>query len=200
MNYDLEYSCITRIGEENMSENKEDLSMIDEDGLLHKIALDDREAFNCLYERLYRPIFAYALSILKNRHDAEEVMQDCFLKVRAAAHTYRGKGKARAWIFTIARNLCQMRFREQQKMMPVPIEDLDSQLIFESHSDPSLRLTLAAAFKVLNDQEHQIILLRAVSEMKFADIAGIMELRLPTVLSKYHRGLSKLRKELEGKL
>ncbi|MBQ1287621.1 MAG: hypothetical protein IIY22_03595 [Erysipelotrichaceae bacterium] len=85
-------------------------------------------------------------------------------------------------------------------MMPVPIEDLDSQLIFESHSDPSLRLTLAAAFKVLNDQEHQIILLHAVSEMKFADIAGIMELRLPTVLSKYHRGLSKLRKELEGKL
>ena len=181
-----------------MSEYKR--AEINEDILIQRIALDDREAFQCLYSRLYRSVYAYALTILKNREDAEDVAQDCFLKIRAAAHTYQPQGKAQAWIFTIARNLCQMRFREQQKMMPVPIEDLDSQLIFESHSDPSLRLTLAAAFKVLNDQEHQIILLRAVSEMKFADIAGIMELRLPTVLSKYHRGLSKLRKELEGKL
>ena len=77
-----------------MPEIKDDLSMIDEDELLHKIALDDREAFDRLYERLYRSVFAYALSILKNRHDAEEVMQDCFLKVRAAAHTYRGKGNS----------------------------------------------------------------------------------------------------------
>ena len=93
-----------------------------------------------------------------------------------------------------------MRFREHQKMMQVPIEDLDYQLIFEPDSDPSLRLTLGTAFKVLSDQDHQIILLHAVSEMKFIDIARIMELRLPTVLSKYRRGLSKLRKELEGKL
>ncbi|MBR3311359.1 MAG: RNA polymerase sigma factor [Solobacterium sp.] len=182
-----------------MSEEKNNLKM-NEDILIQRIALNDREAFNCLYSRLYRPVYAYALSVLKNKEDAEDVMQDCFLKIRAAAHTYTPNGKGKAWIFTIARNLCRMKFRQKQRSSQIPLEDIGSQLVFEPNTDTSLKLTLETAFRILSDQDHQIILLHAVSDMKFRDIAGIMELPLPTVLSKYHRGLSKLRKELEGKL
>jgi len=181
-----------------MSEYKR--AEINEDILIQRIALDDREAFQCLYSRLYRSVYAYALTILKNREDAEDVAQDCFLKIRAAAHTYQPQGKAQAWIFTIARNLCQMKFRQSQKLTGVDMDDMANQLVFDPDTDISLKLTLTAAFKVLNDQEHQIIVLHAVSDIKFADIARIVKLPLATVLSKYYRALSKLRKELEGKL
>ncbi len=200
MNYSLQYTRNSQYSEGSMSEKKDNQLRIDEDVLIQRIALNDREAFECLYDRLYRSVYAYALSILKNKEDAEEVMQDCFLKIRAAAHTYRPQGKGQAWIFTIARNLCQMKFRQNQRTVQVPLEEIDYQLVFDPQADISLRLTLETAFKVLSDQDHQIIVLHAVSDMKFIDIAKVMDLPLPTVLAKYHRGLAKLRKELEGKL
>jgi len=183
-----------------MSEEKRDRLAVSEDELIKRTALNDREAFECLYSRMHRSVYAYALTILKNKEDAEEVMQDCFLKIRAAAHTYHAQGKARAWIFTIARNLCRMKCRETQKSVRVPVEDLESLLVFDPQTDISLRLALETAFKVLSDQDRQIIVLRAYSDLKFTEIAAITELPLPTVLSKYRRGLAKLRKELEGKL
>ncbi|MBE6116109.1 MAG: RNA polymerase sigma factor [Erysipelotrichaceae bacterium] len=200
MNYSIEYIYKCRYREGFMTETNINHSQIDEDILIQRIALNDREAFECLYSRLYRSVYAYALSILKNKEDAEDVMQDCFLKIKGAAHLYKSQGKAQAWIFTIARNLCQMKFRQNQRTIYEPIEEMDYQLVFEPGTDLSLKMTLETAFKILNDQEHQIIVLRAVSNIKFKDIARIMELPVATVLSKYHRGLAKLRKELEGKL
>ena len=172
----------------------------EEDALIQRIAAGDSEAFACLYSRLHRAVFAYALSILKNKEDAEEVMQDCFLKIRSAAHLYKSRGKGQAWIFTIARNLSMMKLRERQKSVSVPAEDMDYKLVFEPDTDISLRLTLETAMKVLNEQDHRIIILHALSDMTFRDIARIMEMPLATVLSKYHRGLKKLRKELEGRI
>ncbi len=183
-----------------MSEINNSRTKKDEDVLIQYIAAGDREAFACLYSQLHRSVYAYALSILKNREDAEEVMQECFLKIRSAAHLYQAQGKAQAWIFTIARNLCKMKLRERQRNIGTPIEEMDYQLIFEPDTDPSLRITLETAFRVLNDQDHQIITLHAVSDMTFLQISGIMDMPLATVLSKYHRGIKKLRKELEGKI
>ncbi|MCR5796158.1 MAG: sigma-70 family RNA polymerase sigma factor [Solobacterium sp.] len=183
-----------------MSEREDILLRESEDALLQRIAAGDSEAFACLYSRMHRAVFAYSLSLLKNKEDAEEVMQDCFLKIRSAAHLYRPQGKGQAWIFTIARNLSRMKLRERQKTVHVPAEDMDHKLVFEPDTDISLRLTLETAMKVLNEQDHQIIVLHALSDMRFRDIARIMEMPLATVLSKYHRGLKKLRKELEGRI
>ena len=200
MNYKIEWIDKPMYSEDMMSEINGKKSQMDIDSLIQRIALNDSEAFDCLYSSLYRSVYAYALSILKNKEDAEDVMQDCFLKIRASAHLYKPRNKGQAWIFTIARNLCLMKFRQKQRMMQLPFEEMDDQLVFDPNTDPALKLTLKTAFKVLNDLDHQIIVLHTVSDLKFKDIAGIMELPLPTVLSKYHRGLSKLRKELEGKL
>ena len=60
------------------------------------------------------------------------------------------------------------------------------------------REVLSAALGVLGEQERQIVLLHAVSGLKHREIAQLMELPLATVLSKYHRGLKKLKKKLEG--
>ena len=62
------------------------------------------------------------------------------------------------------------------------------------------RLALSAAMETLDEQERRIVLLYAVTGWKHREIAALLELPLPTVLSKYHRALKKLRKRLEGDL
>lgn len=69
------------------------------DLLLRKTAEGDREAFGILYEETRDAVYALLLSILKNTHDAEDLSQDCYIKVFQNAALYQSHGKPLAWIF-----------------------------------------------------------------------------------------------------
>ena len=91
---------------------------------LKQVALGDREAFHQLYLETGRSVYSFILSILKNPQDAEEVLQETYLKIWTSAGSYKPQGKPLAWMFTIARNLCYMKFRDQKRMADVGLDDL----------------------------------------------------------------------------
>ena len=72
------------------------------DNWIAAIAGGDTDALAHLYQETSASVYAYALSVLKNSHDAEDVLQDCYLSVWTAADSYRSSGKPMAWILTIA--------------------------------------------------------------------------------------------------
>lgn len=174
-------------------------SLPDED-LLLRIAREDKDAFCTLYEQTSGAVYAYALSLLRHSQDAEDVMQETFLKIRGAAHLYTPQGKPMAWILTITRNLCMMRFRQQRRTAAVSVEAAAEDPGFDRITDLEDRIVLKAALESLTPEESRIIVLHAVSGLKHRQIGELLDLPLSTVLSKYSRGLKKLRKELEGKL
>jgi RNA polymerase sigma-70 factor (ECF subfamily) len=73
----------------NVKKENKALSM---DELLIRIAEGDMEAFRNLYELTDKAVYGFALSILKNHHDAEDVMQDTYIKIRSAAYLYQSIG------------------------------------------------------------------------------------------------------------
>ncbi len=168
--------------------------------LFEEIAKDEKWAFRALYEKCASAVFAYTLSILRNREEAEDAMQETFLKIRSAAHLYKPQGKPMAWIFTIARNICLMRFRQMNRT--VSIDDEEAMPDFGTCDGPDAedRIVLETAFSVLSKEDCRIIMLHAVAGMKHREIADFMGIPLATVLSKYNRGIKRLRKELEGKI
>lgn len=168
--------------------------------LFCQIADGSREAFCKLYELAASPVYTFALSILRSRADAEDAMQDAFLKIHAAAHLYRPEGKPMAWILTITRNICFMKIRRQRHVALYQAEDMPQQLDFKQIEDADDRLVLTAAFRILSEEERQIIFLHAVSGLKHREIAELLNLPISTVLSKCQRGLKKLKAELEESL
>jgi len=165
--------------------------------LFARIAEDDMAAFEELYRVTERSVYAFALSILKNHDDALDVAQDTYLRIRAAAHLYKPMGKPMAWVFTIARNLSISKIRSRKQSDSVQVDDLENDLSFSYVTDSGDKLVLQAAFKILNDQEREIILLHTVSGFAHREIAESLNMPLSTVLSKYHRGLKKLKKYLK---
>ncbi len=168
--------------------------------LFVRIAEGEKEAFETLYTQSSSAVYAYALSILHNQEDAEDAMQETYLKIRGAAHLYQAKGRPMAWIFTIARNICLMKFRQQQHRTHDPLDENMEDTNFTKIRDTEDRAVLMAAFRILSDEEKQIVMLHAVSGLKHREIAAMMRLPLSTVLSKYNRAAKKLRKELERAL
>ena len=167
-----------------------------EEALIPKIAEGDREAFCLLYEQSRTAVYGYCLSLLNKREDAEDAMQETYLKLRSAAHLYRPQGKPMAWIFTIARNICLMRLRQKPG---IPVEEAEKELSADHTAQTDTRLMLEQALRALTQEERQIVVSHALAGMKHREIAEMLDIPLSTVLSKYNRGLEKMRRKLEEK-
>lgn len=161
-----------------------------------KIAENDTQALADLYKYTKTAVYSFALSILKNTQDAEDVLHDCYINVYMAAADYQSIGKPMAWILTITRNLCLQKFREYKRTKDVPQENWEPYL--ENHAEITIedKMLLQHCMAQLSDDERQILCLHIIAGCKHREIAEMLNLLLPTVLSKYHRALKKLKKYL----
>ena len=81
------------------------------DRCIASAAQGGREGLAELYRLTHAAVYGFALSIVKNAQDAEDVLQDVYLQVWQSAGSYRSQGKPMAWLLTIARNLSLSRLR-----------------------------------------------------------------------------------------
>ncbi|MCI8565431.1 MAG: RNA polymerase sigma factor [Lachnospiraceae bacterium] len=162
-----------------------------------EIAQGKKQALADLYEQTRSAVYSYALSILKNRADAEDVLQDTYLQLWQSAGSYRPQGKPLAWMFTIARNLAFMRLREQKRLAPAEPQDWSEVFAGETPEVCENRLTLRLLMETLSDEERQIVVLHIVAGLRHREIAALLKRSLPAVLSRYSRAMKKLRNAWE---
>ena len=165
------------------------------DALLAALAAGEKEALAGLYEETRTPVYAFAFSILKNHTDAEDVLQDTYVRLYHAAGSYRSEGKPMAYILTVTRNLCYQRLREHSRRpeaLPEELEGLPETATVED------RVLLQACLDRLTDGERQVVTLHAVAGFRHREIAALLGMSLSGVLSRYHRAIHKLRQLCEG--
>lgn len=168
-----------------------------DENLIIRMANGDGAAFKELYERTSPAVYGFALSILRNTHDAEDVMHDTYIKAYTGAVTYKPMGKPLSWILTIVRNLCYNKIRSNRICDDISM--YENVVRAESGVDAADRIALEKAMDILDADERQIVVLHALTGMKHREIAEILDLPAGTVMSKYSRAIKKMRKEIEGK-
>ncbi len=166
--------------------------------LLYNIAGGDKDSLAELYRNTKTAVYAMALSIMKNANDAQDITQDVFVRIWDNADKYRAKGSPMAWILTVTRNLAYMKLRRMSKQAPLDREQWQAIPDEVADLSPEDRHILQEALAVLGDEERRIVMLYAVAGLKFREMASLLEMPLPTVLSKYHRALKKLRALMKG--
>lgn len=168
--------------------------VIDE-ALFPLIGNGDMTAFETLYRQSESAVYSFVLSILRSPDATCDIVQDTYIKVRAAAHLYKPQGKPLAWIFTIARNLCY-NSRRQKTALSFDAFDWANDAAFSYVEDNEDRLVLTEALKILNEAEREVILLHLVSGLSHKEVASGLGQPISTVLSRYSRALAKLKKHL----
>lgn len=177
-------------------EQMEETEMLD--AYLKDIAGGGMQSLEQLYHATHTAIYGFALSIMKNRQDAEDIAHDCYLSIFHSAANYRSSGKPMAWILTVTRNLCLHKLREHSKKADFPQEDWETQLTDQSAMTLEDQFVLRTCMEQLSEEERQIVVLHVLTGLKHREIAALLELPLPTVLSKYHRTMKKLKILLGG--
>lgn len=169
-----------------------------DENLILRMAMNDKDAFRELYGQTAGVVYGFAMSILRNRHDAEDVMHDAFIKIYTGAVTYRPSGNPMAWILTIVRNLCLNRIRSGK--VCEELSEYDNIAGPAGGSEDVLdRQILEAAMNVLGAEERQIVVLHAMAGFKHCEIAEILDIPQGTVSSRYNRAMKKMKNEIGQK-
>ncbi len=171
-------------------ENNIDSKMLE--NYILKIANDDLMALEMLYNDTRNFVFRFALSMLNNQHDAEDVMQDVYVNINRYAGKYDPRNKPMAWILTMTKNLCLNKIKNNQKRNALDITEIE-EIIGNKDDSAFNKLLIKNIVLELEDEERQIFILNTIDDFKFREIADLLNLKLSTVLSKYHRAMKKIR-------
>ncbi len=167
-------------------------------------------AFELLFERYRARVFGFILRMLNGkRHDAEDLMQDIFVKLFKAREMYEPRAKFSTWLFAIVRNHCLNFVRSQAYLQAQRTESLDpgdepaaapatgSGRAVNRGSDVTERLELA--IQGLPEMYKDVFLLRAVEGFSHDETAHMLGLNPATVRTHFRRARLMLVEELEGR-
>ncbi len=161
--------------------------------LILTIANGDTASLGKLYDLIKTDVFAYALSKMGNKHDAEDVTQDTFVQVYKYAKQYKPKGKPMAWIITIELNLIRRQYQLKSRTVFADEIFQNTPNIRNFEESAINNAFLRELMRNLDKDEQEVIVLHAVWGMKHREIASKLEKPLSTILSKYNRAIKKLR-------
>ena len=126
------------------------------DRLLIQVGQGDREAFARLYGLTRGAVYALALSLLHDAHEAQDIAQDTFVKVWESAPAYRPQGSPMAWLLTVARNLARSRLRQSGRQTTLDEEAWNAIPAAAPDVSPEDRQLLQDALAGLEEEERPL--------------------------------------------
>lgn len=162
---------------------------------MRRAAAGDGAALERLYSLTANALFSYLSRLSGNRADADDMLQTTFMNAWRSRHRFRDAG-ARAWLFTIARNVFLTQAGKTQvveagsqvQSLPTPSEQFAA-------TDLSRRLD--AALSQLPEDTREAVVLSRLSGLSIREIATLLDTSEGNVRVRIHRGLTTIRNELE---
>lgn len=173
--------------------------------------LADQATFVADTEEFMASLFSTAMRLTSNRADAEDLVQETYLKAYRGYGSFREGTNLRAWLFRILTNTHINRYRtKQRRPQETELDDLEDFYLYRRLHNPGnasrsaedeLMATFAegeviAAVEALPESYRMAVLLADVEGFAYKEIAEILDIPIGTVMSRLHRGRKALEKEL----
>ena len=156
----------------------------------------DEAAFAEIFNRYSGRILAFITRVVGDSHRAEELMQEVFVRVVTHSRTFDGReAKFSTWLFQIARNLSMNAIRDRNRRREDGIENEAA-----AGSQPSTiesRLAVDQFLQKLPEDQRVVFVLKHDQDLKYEEIANVLDIPVGTVKSRMHVAVKSLRKILE---
>jgi RNA polymerase sigma-70 factor (ECF subfamily) len=173
----------------------------------------DAAAFETLIRRHDRFLYRVARSILVDDYEAEDVVQETFIKAFRGLGDFRGEATLSTWLTRIALNEALARKRSRRSMVDLGTLQngtkvgIEPSVLISPGQEPEvtaaqgqIRMVLERAIDQLPDDLRTVFVLRQVEELSTADTARVLELKQSTVKTRLHRARRMLRERLGDQL
>lgn len=181
-----------------------DAGFREDDDLAMRCREGDPAALATLYRRHAPPLLGYLTKLLGEPAEAEDVLQETFVRLFEGRGRYHGRGRFRAWLFTVATRLARDRQRQTRRRRDLDAAAID-ELIHGSRSDPTERIRyqdlsrrIDAALLDLPPAYAATFHLRVRESFSYEEIADMAGEPEGTLRSRVHHALRRVRQALEG--
>jgi RNA polymerase sigma-70 factor, ECF subfamily len=201
---------------QNVTAKRRDVSHATDTELVALIRAGDGAAFRAIMQRYNQRLYRVARGIVRDEAEAEDVLQEAYLRAFAGLREFRGDSGLATWLTRIVMNeaLGRMRRRrptEELEVLDRAIEQGDTRVIMFPgvHASPSpeaaaarteVRRLLEHAIDELPEAFRLVFVMRDVEEMSIEETAANLAIRPETVKTRLHRARKLLRKNLDAKL
>jgi RNA polymerase sigma-70 factor (ECF subfamily) len=148
-------------------------------------------------------LYSYALVLTRNRSEAEDLVQETYVRAIGAMGRLRAESNVKSWLFTILRNIWFNQLRQRRtapQIVEMDVEGINVGIGIKTDDDPYAlyvrtleRNQVREAIQQLPAESREIILLREYEELSYQEIATILDCPTGTVMSRLARARAKLR-------
>lgn len=191
-----------------MSKTNKDHREFSDNDIVEGFKSGRKELFDLIVERYAAKLYQVAYGILNNKQDAEEVVQDCFVRAYKSLDDFRGDSGLETWLHRITMNLSRNKYhwnrrrgaainvsisgQETNRIGETDIEDMEipdclsaPDLILENEE---LEKRISEGFEQLPETLKETMVLRHVKDMPYEKIAELLECKIGTIKSRLARG------------
>jgi RNA polymerase sigma-70 factor (ECF subfamily) len=172
--------------------------------VLERLRAGDAGAFEDLVTAYQHRVFAVAYRMLGNRAEAEEAVQEVFLRAYRALGDFRGEARLSTWLYAITSRLCLSRLGSAKRRLAHVRDEalLDGLVSAETSVATALeqreqQAALQRAISELPNDRRILVVLRDLEGLSYEEISQTLDLTLGTVRSRLHRARLELREKLE---
>ncbi len=170
--------------------------MEEEQEWIREVLSGNKQAYGQIIDKYKNPLYGTILRMTRNPHDAQDLVQEAFIKVYEQLDKYKATGSFSSWFYRVAINHCMDQFRKKRHKQ----SDIDTEVIQDNRHPEVLFLKreksrqLERLIATLPEDERMIILLRYGQELSYQEISDVLHLSLSDVRNKLHRAKKKMRK------
>ena len=179
--------------------------MLEDKLLLWRFKHGNREAFRLIYEKYADSLLTIGANLLNDKADAEDVVQDVFISFVKSVQKFHLRGSLKGYLATCVANRSRDYVRKSRRRRTLTVNQVGQattvvknpvQLVICSEQLQKLSRAVAE----LPYEQREAIVLRLHGKMRFRQIAGLQNISIKTVQSRYRYGLDKLRSILNGEV
>ncbi|WOK09085.1 RNA polymerase sigma factor [Imperialibacter roseus] len=153
--------------------------------------------FSLLVRHYQKPMYAVVRRMVIDHDDADDVLQEVFLKVWKGIDNFREDARLFTWVYRIASNECLQFLAKKKRRFFLPIHDISSELFAKAEqsaglSGSEIELKLQKAILKLPDKQRLVFNMRYYDELKFEEIASITGTSVGALKASYHLAAKKI--------
>ena len=162
--------------------------MINEDKIRKACSSDRERGFRLLVDSFQEPIYNYIRRMVVSHEDAEDVLQEVFIRVFRHLDQFRNESSLSTWIYRIATNEC-LRLLNNRKEEVISAEDVQEELMSKLKASDYIDYEDELAVKF----QEAIFNLRYYDELEYEDIARVLDSKVETLKVNYHYAKDKIK-------
>ena len=175
------------------------VQLITEETLVKELKQQETQAkaFEVLVNTYKERLYWHIRRIVLNHDDADDVLQNTFIKVYRNINGFKGESKLFSWMYRIATNESLTFLKQKSKRLGISDEELKNNMVQNLQSDvyfegDEIELKLQRAMATLPDKQKLVFTMKYFQEMKYEEISEVLETSVGGLKASYHLAVKKI--------